>query len=139
VILAAPDDPDADPDPDSGATPSEVAAALARHADQAPVDVSADLTLTIESQPIRIESYTDLVVVDLPSVRVASPLYRGLRRHLDAGDSVLRTLDLTVEVRVDGTPVARVGSGARPRGGSIELDLPGLARAAVEAPIRFFS
>jgi hypothetical protein len=112
--------------------------AIARRAEGASLDVSADLTLTVESQPIRIESYTDLVV-DLPSIRVASPLYRGQRRRLETGDDARRTFDMTAEIRVDGTPVARVGSEARARAGPLEPDLPGVARAAVEAPIRFFS
>lgn len=135
---AAPADRDPDRDP-ADPTARGARAALARHAGQAPIDVSADLTLTVESQPIRIESYTDLIVVDLPSVRVAWPLYRGLRRHMGTGENVLRTLDLTIEVRVDGTAVARIGSEASPHVGPIEFSPTGLARAAVEAPIRFFS
>jgi len=137
---AAPTDPGRDGSRDAASPiPSGVMEAIARRAEGASLDVSADLTLTVESQPIRIESYTDLVVVDLPSIRVAWPLYRGLRRRLETGDDALRTFDLTAEIRVDGTPVARVGSEARAQAGPLELDLPGIARAAVEAPIRFFS
>jgi hypothetical protein len=140
----SPADPDRSPADQDGADSmgaTAIAPAPSRYAGQAPVDVVADLTLTVEGQPVSVESYTDLVIVDLPSVRIAWPLYRGLRRHLGTGDTLLHTLDLTVELRVDGTTVARAGSGARPQLDDlpVEFDLPGLARAAVEAPIRFFS
>jgi hypothetical protein len=105
----------------------------------APFDVVADLTLTVEGQPIAVESYTDLVVVDLPSVRVLRPLWQGAGSRLDAVDRTLRTTDLTVEVRIDGTPVARLGADARPQVGPVQILVAGALRAAVEAPIRFFS
>ena len=81
-------------------------------ADRAPVDVTADLALAVDGEPVRIESYTDLVTVDLPSVRTA---VRLLRRHGDrAGDvpDLLAAAGLTVEVTVDGTAVARAGAEA---------------------------
>lgn len=81
-------------------------------ADRAPVDVTADLALAVDGEPVRVESYTDLVTVDLPSVRVAARL---LRRHGDRTGVVpdlLAAAGLTVEVRVAGTAVARAGADA---------------------------
>jgi hypothetical protein len=81
-------------------------------AERGPVDVTADLALAVDGEPVRVESYTDLVRVDLPSVRTA---LRLLRRHGDrAGDvpDLLEAAGLTVEVTVDGTTVARAGADA---------------------------
>lgn len=81
-------------------------------ADRAPVDVTADLALAVDGEPVRVESYTDLVTVDLPSVRVATRL---LRRHGDRAGVVpdlLAAAGLTVEVTVAGTAVARAGADA---------------------------
>jgi hypothetical protein len=113
-------------------------------AGRAPVDVDADLTLTVEGQPISVESYTDLVRVDLPSVRVARTVLRsaGGTRRLDELDATLRTMDLTVDVAVDSVRVARLGALAEPQLPSVapvEIDLAGAARAAVAAPLRLIS
>lgn len=81
-------------------------------ADRAPIDVTADLALAVDGEPVRVESYTDLVTVELPSVRTALRLFR---RHGDrAGDvpGLLAAAGLTVEVAVDGTPVVRAGADA---------------------------
>lgn len=81
-------------------------------ADRAPIDVTADLVLTVDGHPVRVESYTDLVTVDLPSVRAA---VRLLTRHGDRGGALpdlLAAAGLTVEVTIDGTVVARVGADA---------------------------
>jgi hypothetical protein len=79
-------------------------------ADRAPIDVTADLVLTVDGEPVRVESYTDLVSVELASVRAA---VRLLRRHGDRGGDLpdlLAAAGLTVEVTVDGTVVARAGA-----------------------------
>jgi hypothetical protein len=89
-----------------------VGALRADLADRAPVDVTADLALAVDGEPVRIESYTDLVTVDLPSVRTA---VRLLRRHGDrTGDvpDLLAAAGLTVEVTVSGTAVLRAGADA---------------------------
>ena len=73
---------------------------------------TADLALAVDGEPVRVESYTDLVTVELPSVRTAVRLFR---RHGDrAGDvpGLLAAAGLTVEVAVDGTPVVRAGADA---------------------------
>jgi len=113
-------------------------------AGRAPVDVEADVTLTVEGQPISVESYTDLLRVDLPSVRVARTVLRtaGGTRGLEELDATLRTLDLTVDVAVDSVRVARVGALAEPQLPSVapvEIDVGGALRAAVAAPLRLFN
>ncbi|MEF8791944.1 MAG: hypothetical protein V5A61_17575 [Haloarculaceae archaeon] len=110
-------------------------------ADRAPIDVTADLALAVDGEPVRVESYTDLVTVDLPSVRTA---VRLLRRHGDrAGDvpDLLAAAGLTVEVTVDGTAVVRAGAEAdagplerRLGYRSVRLRLLGCLLAAVRAP-----
>ena len=110
-------------------------------AERAPVDVTADLLLSVDGEPVRVESYTDLVTVDLPSVRTA---LRLLRRHGDrTGDvpGLLAAAGLTVEVTVDGTTVVRAGADAE--AGHIERRLGyrsvrlrplGCLLAAIRAP-----
>lgn len=107
-----------------------------------PVDVTADLTVTVESQPIAVESYTDTILVDLPSVRVGVAILRTEAGRLRPLDRTLREFDLTLAVLVDGTPVARIGTNADPqveRFAPVEFVAPGLLRAAVAAPLRFLS
>lgn len=115
-----------------------------QYAGRAPLDVSADLTLTVEGQPISVESYTDVVRVDLPSVRVLLALSRIERRreHVARLDRLLRTIDITLDLAVDGTRVARLGAGTDPTVPPLsrfDLDERGVLRAAYEAPLRFFS
>lgn len=113
-----------------------------REPEREPVDIAADLTLTINSQPIKIESYTDTILIDLPSVRVGVALLRTEGTRLPQFDRILRDLDVTVVVQVDGTPVARLGADARPQiegVAPVEIIGDGALRAAVAAPIRFFS
>ena len=104
------------------------------------LDVTADLSVTVDGDPVRIESYTDRVFVDLPSFGAARRLYA---RHGDEHErltGLLVATDLTLVVRVDGRRVAFVGSEATP--GVVErrlgleatsLDLPGLLLAALLA------
>lgn len=113
-------------------------------AGRAPVDVKADVTLTVEGQPISVESYTDLLRVDLPSVRIARTVFRsaGGTRGLEELDATLRTLDLTVDLAVDSVRVARIGALADPQLPSVtpvEIDVGGAFRAAVAAPLRLIS
>jgi hypothetical protein len=109
--------------------------------DRAPLDVSADLTLTIDSEPIAIESYTDTVLVDFPSVRALASVARTERGRLPSFERLLRETDLTVVVLVDGVPVGTVGARASPQSNRlpVEVDLGGTLRAAVAAPLRFFN
>lgn len=111
---------------------------------RAPLDVSADLTVTVEGQPISVESYTDVVRVDLPSLRLLLALSRVERRrtHIYRLDRLLRTVDLTLDLAVDGTRIARLGADTSPTVPPLsrfQLDARGAMRALYEAPLRFFS
>lgn len=78
------------------------------------LDVAADLTVTFEGEPLHVESYTDHVVVTLPSLALARSL---LGRHGERiGDvaGLLEAADLSAEVRVRSRPVARLGVGVTP-------------------------
>lgn len=108
---------------------------------RAPIDVNADLTLTVDSEPITIESYTDTVLVDFPSVRALVRVARTERGRLPSVKRLLADTDLTVVVLVDGTAVGTLGARARPQssGLPVEVDVVGTLRAAVAAPLRFVS
>lgn len=115
-----------------------------RYVGRAPLDVSADLTVTVEGQPISVDSYTDVVRVDLPSLRVLLALSRVERRrtHVERLDRLLRTVDLTLDLAVDGTRIARLGADTDPTVPALSrfrLDARGAMRALYEAPLRFFS
>ena len=110
-------------------------------ADRAPIDVTADLALAVDGEPVRVESYTDLVTVDLRSVRSA---VRLLRRHRDRASDLpglLAAAGLTVELTIGGTAVARAGADAdaSPLGRrlgfrSVRLRPLGCLLAAVRSP-----
>ena len=103
------------------------------------LDVTADLTLTIDGQPIAIEAYTDTVLVDFPSVRALVAVARTEQRRLPSLERLLQRADLTVVVLVDGVTVGTIGARARPQSRRlpVEVDAGGVLRAAVAAPLRF--
>ncbi|WP_224450072.1 peptide ABC transporter ATP-binding protein [Haloprofundus salilacus] len=80
-----------------------------------PLDVTAELTLTIEDEDIRVVGFGDLVVVDTPSLGGAFALLQGTKRlPTDQFGADVRAADVTVDVRVDGVSIARLGPGVRP-------------------------
>lgn len=109
------------------------------NADLAPLDVEADLTVSIEGEDVRVTSKTNKPLVDLPSTRVALALARqgGGRgfRLLPQVASVLAAADLTAGIAIDGTGVAVIGSEADPGplakriGPHVEVRENGMARA----------
>nr|WP_254282056.1 hypothetical protein [Haloarcula salina] len=76
--------------------------------------VDADLTLAVDGRDIDVRAYDDLVAVELPSLGAAVALWRG--RPFDQTDAAvaLAAAGLTVELRVRGAPVARLGAKAVP-------------------------
>ncbi|MFC4356407.1 hypothetical protein ACFO0N_00420 [Halobium salinum] len=76
-----------------------------------PLAVDADLTLTVAGSPVQVRGYGDLVVVDAPDFRTAATMVRGGRQLLTPFGAALDRGDLTVDVRVDGGSVARLGPG----------------------------
>jgi hypothetical protein len=85
-----------------------------------PLEVLADLRLTVDGEDIEIRGTGDRIVVDLPSLRAGRRL---LTSGPFAGDraqatgqvhEALRISGLTAEVRLQGDPIARLGAEARP-------------------------
>lgn len=74
-----------------------------------PLDVFADLTLTVDDAPVSIRGYGDLVVVDAPSLAAVRALEAGTGAPLER----LLTADVTLDVRVRGRSVARATPGGR--------------------------
>lgn len=86
-----------------------------------PLDVLADLQIAIDGETVDVQADGDHVVVDLPSLRAgrrilqAYPISASRRpRATRRLDDVLQIAGLTVEVRLRGETVARVGEGATP-------------------------
>lgn len=104
-------------------------------ADRPHLDVAADLTVTVDGHELQVESYTDRVFVDAPSIRAA---VTGIRRLPDSGPGLftigrlLKAADLTVVVRVAGTEVARLGADRRGiKYGPLSIRPAGLLRVFV--------
>jgi len=94
--------------------------------------VDADLTVERDGVAFSVRGYDDLVAVDLPSLGAAFALWRD--RPVEGRDAAaaLTAAGLTVEIRVRGAPVARLGADAVPSPlanrlglGPIELFLDG--------------
>ena len=95
-----------------------------------PLDVLADLNLAVDGEDISIEGDGDRIVVDLPSLRAGRRLVNSgpfaLGRRSAQMNQLHRSLQgagLSVEVRLQGDPIARVGAGAQPGLLSRALDL----------------
>jgi hypothetical protein len=86
-----------------------------------PLEVLADLTLAVDGENIDVRGEGDVVVVDLPNLRAG-------RRLLNSGpwtaaerqtrsrqfNEALQIAGLTIDVRLHGETVARIGAKARP-------------------------
>ncbi|MFC4356405.1 peptide ABC transporter ATP-binding protein [Halobium salinum] len=82
-----------------------------------PLDVHADLDVTVAGADLRVRADGDLVVVTAPSVRAAFALLRAGRALPLAFESVaggLDAADVTVLVRARGRTLATLGVGATP-------------------------
>ena len=86
-----------------------------------PLEVLADLQVAIDGEAIDVQANGDRVVVDLPSLRAgrrilaAYPFSSAKRpRSTDRLDDALQIAGLTVEVRLQGETVARIGEEAQP-------------------------
>lgn len=100
---------------------SELAELAALIESRPPLDVAADLTVSVDGTEVRVESYTDRITVAAPSLSAALGLLRGLGRSLGDGRGgalsrastlgrLLVAADLTLSVRVRGSEVARLGA-----------------------------
>ncbi len=86
-----------------------------------PLEVLADLQLAVDGEEISIRGEGDRLVVDLPSLRAGRRLVRSGPFALETDPDpmtrlhdVLEGTGLSVEVRLQGDPVARAGAGAEP-------------------------
>jgi uncharacterized Zn-binding protein involved in type VI secretion len=77
---------------------------------QRPLSVTAELELEVEGHPVTVVGYGDLVVAEASSLRGARALLGGATTLpvAEVGPS-LRHADVTVDVRVRGVSVARLG------------------------------
>ena len=78
------------------------------------LDVTADLRIDVDGEPVHVRGHGDTLVVELPSVRAgrrrlaAEPASRdGLAR----ADAALRDAGLTLDVRLRGVRLSRLGRG----------------------------
>lgn len=109
-----------------------------------PIDVIADLSLAIDGEAIDVRGDGRRIVLDLPSLRAGRKLLYDLpmegptrKRRIKELDRFLRASDLTIEVRLAGDMIARLGSGAKPNAtarllnlGEVEVSASQTARSA---------
>lgn len=97
-----------------------------------PLEVLADLRLSVDGEPIEIRGTGDHVVVDLPSLRAGRRLLASGPFVADRAQTTGRLHEafelsgITMEIRLDGDPVARLGAGARPGALGRFLNLDGV-------------
>lgn len=86
-----------------------------------PLEVLADLQIAVDGENVDVQADGDRIVVDLPSLRAGrrllsaypiSPTERP--RATDRVHDALQIAGITMEVRLQGETVARIGDGARP-------------------------
>ncbi|WP_232797892.1 hypothetical protein [Salinibacter altiplanensis] len=107
-----------------------------------PLEVLADLQLAVDGEDIDIRGTGDRIVVDLPSLRAgrrllaSGPFASGQRaRTTGRVHEALHISGLTVEVRLRGDPVARLGADAQPGAVGRFLNLDGVELQPVR-PLR---
>ena len=86
-----------------------------------PLEVVADLQIEVDGENVNVRADGDLVVVDLPSLRAGRRILEaypisGAKRPRATGrvHDALQIAGITVEVRLQGETVARIGDGAEP-------------------------
>ena len=86
-----------------------------------PLEILADLQLAVDGEDIDIQADGERIVVDLPSLRAgrrvleAEPFSGGNRtRATRQVREALQVAGFTLEVRLNGAPMAIVGAGASP-------------------------
>jgi hypothetical protein len=84
---------------------------------QIPLNVNADLTVSVDGGEAEVSSTGDRLFVTFPSVLPAVSALRDLPNDPDSTDAVATALsrtDLTTEVRIHDRTVAVIGSQAKP-------------------------
>lgn len=114
-----------------------------------PLDVFADLNLTVDGETVDVQADGKRIVVDLPSLQAgrrmlkAAPIAGGGQAQSGRARQVLEAAGLTVEVQLQGTPIAVIGAEATPnqvgrllRLDDVELHLgPTLRQVVWQRPI----
>lgn len=91
---------------------------------RAPLSVHTDLSLTIDGTAVDVDSTGDRLFVEFPTALSAVRAVRGLSpTGRDQLRELLRTTDLTLELRVRGRTVLVSGAGSRPGPVSRELSV----------------
>lgn len=85
------------------------------------LDILADLLLTVDGADVPIRGTGDRIVIDLPNLRTgrrmlaAGPFAAGQRAEgIARANDLLAEAGLTLDVRLDGSVLARLGATARP-------------------------
>lgn len=107
-----------------GRAPVETVAELLDELERRPdLAIEADLTVTMDGHTVAVTGYDELVAVDIPSLRAARSLWGDLPVDRTDAAAALASIGLTVELRVRGVPVARLGDDATPSGLAARLGL----------------
>ena len=87
---------------------------------RAPLNVEGDVEALIAGHTVLVRAEGNVIEIDLPGVRAGMVALRGTgwRRQrksvISQVSAALRLADLTVQVRLAGGTIARLGAGARP-------------------------
>ena len=93
---------------------STLAELLDALADEPDLAIEADLRVSVDGHRVTVSGYDDLVAIDCPSFLALRPLRaRDGDRAMDLAAGLAST-GLTLELRVRGVPVARLGDAADP-------------------------
>lgn len=105
------------------------------------LSVASDLTVTVDGTALSVSSFTDLLRVELPSLRAALALARQESGRLGRVASLLDAAGLTAAVVVGRSRIATVGADATPGPlaaslglGPVRLHARGVGAALLRAP-----
>ena len=94
-----------------------------------PLDIVGEVRALIADEAVVVTAAARTIAVDVPNIRTALKAFRGAggkrqrAQAMTAFDTALQIADLTVEFRLAGGTVARLGAAARP---GLLSRLPGL-------------
>jgi hypothetical protein len=94
------------------------------------LDIESTLQLEIDGETADIRGEGDVLVIDVPSRRMARSFLSGLppagrkRKTVRQMDDLLQAIGMTLDVRVEGSTVAKAGRRAKPGGLTRLLGLP---------------
>lgn len=86
-----------------------------------PLEILADLQLSVNGEPIDVRGDGDRVVIDLPTLRAGRTVINSgpfagpnRRKRVEQLHEALSLAGITAEVRLRGDTIARIGAGASP-------------------------